>query len=147
MGSSTYELLRTLVHPQVPATLELEDLLATLKAHFSSHPLVIAKRFKFCHRSQRDGESVVEFLAALRKLSPHCELGAFLVDALRDRFVCGLRGSNSQKKLLTEDQLTLTRASAIAHSMEGAVRQSTQMRDVLTDSPIGVGKLTMGRNN
>ena len=147
MGSSTYELLRTLVHPQVPATLELEDVLATLKAHFSSQPLVITKRFKFYHRSQREGESVVEFLAALRKLSPHCEVGAFLVDALRDRFVCGLRGSNSQKKLLTEDQLTLTRASAIAHSMEEAARQSTQMRDVLTDSPIGVGKLTMGRNN
>ena len=95
IGSSTYELLRTLVHPQVPATLELKDFLATLKAHFSPQTLVIAERFKLHQRSQRDGESVVEFLAALRNFSSHCEFGVILVDARRDRFVCGLRGSNS----------------------------------------------------
>ena len=59
----------------------------------------------------------------------------------------GLRDSYSQRKLLTKDQLTLTRSTAIAQSMEAATRQSTQMCDVLTDLPKGVGKLTMGQSN
>ena len=77
----------------------------------------------------------------------HFAFGAFVDDALRDLFVFGLCNSNSHKKLLTEGQLTLTRASAIAQSMEAATLQSTQMREVLTDSPKGVGKVTMGHSN
>ena len=69
----------------------------------------------------------------------------------KKKIVTEVNGFRRRLELLeviaTEDQLTLTRASAIAQSMEAATRQSTQMRDVLTDSPKGVGKLTMGQSN
>ena len=32
-----------------------------------------------------------------------CNFGSYLHDALRDRFVCGLRSSKVKKKLLAED--------------------------------------------
>ena len=138
IGSSTYDLLRTLVHPKRPAELNLDELTAALKAHFSPKPLVIAEHVKFYQRNQHKGESIAEFLATLRKLTTLCDFGTFLDDALRDRLVGGLQDLTAKMKLFTEDKLTLARATAIAQSMEAA----SQMQDVLTNPLKGVGKIT-----
>ena len=45
---------------------------------------------------------MADFAAQLKKLSAHCEFGTFLDEALRDRFVCGLRKEPIQRKLLGE---------------------------------------------
>ena len=39
-------------------------------------------------------------------MSLKCKFGAYFNDALRDRLVCGLRSEATQKKLLTEAELT-----------------------------------------
>ncbi len=43
-----------------------------------------------------------EYVAELQCLSTHCEFRAYLPEALRDRFVCGIRNEGNQKRLLTE---------------------------------------------
>ncbi len=48
-------------------------------------------------------------------------------DALRDRFVCGLKTESIQKRLLTEAALTFQKAVEIAVSMETAARESQQL--------------------
>ena len=48
------------------------------------------------------------------------EFGDFLDQALRDRFVCGVRNEALQRKLLTESDLTIKRAQELAQSMESA---------------------------
>ena len=40
-----------------------------------------------------------EYVAELRHLATHCNFGAYLDEALRDRLVCGLRNENTQKRL------------------------------------------------
>ena len=60
----------------------------------------------------------------LRKLARTCEFGDFLDQALRDRFVCGLANTNTQRRLLSEKDLTLKRAIAVATAMEMAVLES-----------------------
>ena len=79
----------------------------TLKQNFDPKLLVISKQFHFYKRSQKPKETVTEFLADLRKLSISCEFGNYLDQALRDRFVCRVRSELMQKKLLTEDRLTV----------------------------------------
>ena len=59
-----------------------------------------------------------EYVAELRKLSEHCKFEAFLDDALRDRFVCGLRSEAAQKKLLFETDLTFAKAIEIAQGID-----------------------------
>ena len=54
---------------------------------------------------QQEGESVAEYVVALKELSTHFDFGTFLNDALRDRLVCGLKEA-IQKILLTEAELT-----------------------------------------
>jgi hypothetical protein len=55
-----------------------------------------------------------------------CEFGKLqanetvLDQSLRDRLVCGLKSEHAQKRLLSEENLTLTKALQIAQSMEAA---------------------------
>ena len=88
----------------------------------------MAERFHFHQCQQATGESVADYVAELRKLALHCQFRAYLMEALRDRLVCGLRNETQQKRLLAEHNLTFDRALAIAHSMEAAERDAHTLR-------------------
>ena len=64
----------------------------------------------------------------LRKLASTCEFGIFLNEAQRDRFVCGLRSENCRRRLLTESDLTFSKAIEIARSMELARKDCTELQ-------------------
>ena len=91
VGSKTNNLLRDLLAPAKPSAMKYAELVETLQSHYEPKPLIIAKRFHFHKRDQLEGESVAEYSAALKKCSERCEFKAFLEEALRDHFVCGLR--------------------------------------------------------
>ena len=129
IGGNTYSLLRGLTRPKKPAEVSYGDLVATLRKHLCPKPLVIAERFRFHKREQEDGENILDYVAALRKLSEHCLFDeAILDDMLRDRLVCGLRNEHIQKKLLSEADLTCTSALDIAVAMETAARDATELQ-------------------
>lgn len=127
MGASTYGLLRSLIAPDKPGGKSFDDIVRVLKEHFSPKPIVIAERFRFHNRNQQETETVAQYVAVLKKMSEHCEFGTHLQDALRDRFVCGLKTESTQKRLLTEAALTFQKAVEIAVSMETATRESQQL--------------------
>uniref|UniRef100_A0AAV2KEZ7 Gag protein n=1 Tax=Knipowitschia caucasica TaxID=637954 RepID=A0AAV2KEZ7_KNICA len=128
MGAKTYNLLRSLIAPAKPADKTIEEITRTLKNHLNPAPLVIAERFRFHKRNQAKTETVSEYIADLRRLAEHCQFGEGLSDALRDRFVCGLHNESTQKRLLTEERLTLRRAVDIAVSVETAARDATELQ-------------------
>jgi hypothetical protein len=66
----------------------------------------------------------------LRKLTEFCEFGLNLNDTLRDRFVCGLRNDQIQKKLLTIREFSLDKALEIAVAMETATKDAIELRNV-----------------
>lgn len=84
MGPKTFSLLRCLVQPDKPGIKSYASIVATLTAHFSPKPLVIAERFRFHKRNQEEGESVTVFVAALRGLAEHCEFNDVLNDTIRE---------------------------------------------------------------
>ena len=141
IGPRTYSLLRDLAHPQKPAEKKYSELVAMLEKHFQPKRLVVAERFKFHSRVQKPDEAVRDYLAALRKLSEHCDFKEFRTEALRDRFVCGLNNESIQRKLLTEDNLTLDKALNTAQSVELAARQATQLQKALESSQQPEGKI------
>ena len=99
IGAKTYLLVRTLVAPEEPKNKSSSELTEVLKQHYESKRLVIARRFYFYRREQATNESIAEYIAELRKLAAPCDFGAFLNNALRDRFVCGLCSEGTQKKV------------------------------------------------
>ncbi|KAH7955039.1 hypothetical protein HPB49_024231 [Dermacentor silvarum] len=116
-----------LLAPNKPTETTLENCLKTLIDHFSSKPSIVVSRFKFNSRIRKEGESVSELVAALKKLSEHCEFDTFLKDLLRDRIVCGIRDTQMQTRLLEEPNLTLETACRLLSpwSLPSATRRSS----------------------
>lgn len=57
----TYVVLRSLLAPALPKLQTYEELVQTLKKHYSPKPLVTAERFHFHRRAQNPSESVAEY--------------------------------------------------------------------------------------
>ena len=125
VGPETYSLLRDLLTPARPSDLKYKELVDVLKSHYSPKPLVIAERFHFHNLSQKEGESIADYVARLKKASERCQFKEFLEEALRDRFVCGLRSSEIQRKLLSEEELKFIKAVEIARACEAAEKQAS----------------------
>ena len=77
----------------------------------------IAERYRFHNCTQREGESVTAFAANLKHLASTCQFDT--QQALRDRFICGLRSKQTLKKLLTEEH-TFDAALEVALGAEAA---------------------------
>lgn len=93
-----------------------------MRAHFVPKTNAIAERYKFNPRMQREDESISEYMASLRKLAPSCHFGTFLNDALRDRFVFGVKSADLRDQMLTathSKDLTLSAAydMGLAHEV------------------------------
>ena len=129
IGNELYSLVRSLLAPAQPANTSYDNLVTTLSNHLTPKPVIIAERYKFYERKQYDDESISEFVASLRKLAIKCAFGDFLNDALRDRLVCGMKDSRIRKRLLIEQDLTLTKAIDISKSLEGVELEVKEMDD------------------
>ena len=123
VGSKPYSLLRGLVSPELPKDKTNDELVDLLKKHFDQKPIVIAEHFHFYQRNQKSGESIAEYLAALRRLASRCKFGTFLTEALRNKLVCGMHSESIIKVLLTKANLTLDKAMEISQAMEAASTQ------------------------
>jgi hypothetical protein len=99
------------------------DIVEILKGHFSPKPLVIVESFRFHGRNHEEGESVTMFETPLNKLSEHWEFHDLLNDTIRDSLVCGLWSEATQKRLLTESNLTLAKAIEVSMSVELAAKR------------------------
>ncbi|KAL7856478.1 hypothetical protein SRHO_G00153770 [Serrasalmus rhombeus] len=113
-------------------TLEVENdtyaaALAALKSFFVPKINVVAERNKFRQRSQRPGESVVQFVAAPRGLLVHCDFGTLADDMIRDQLVEKTCNSRIRERLLLETDLTLQKAITIAGQMESAATEAKAM--------------------
>ena len=95
------DVLSDLYLPIPPSEKTYAQLTTVLKNHFAPKKLVIAEGYRFHTCTKREGESVTAFAANPKHLASTCQFGTHLNEALRDRFVCGLRSKETQKKLLT----------------------------------------------
>ena len=104
--------------------------------HYSEKKSEIAVRYEFFSRKQKPDESVKEFVAALRKLTPYCNFtnggiwAGRIEEALRDGLVFGVHDDAVRQALLRETNLTLDKAIRIAESIISAASQSKQMQQV-----------------
>ncbi|KAK6970378.1 polyprotein [Biomphalaria glabrata] len=117
IGAKPYATLRSLASPELPITKSYVELCKLLNNHYSHPPLEILEKIKFHNRIQEDSETNNELITAIKALSEYCNFGPALQESLKDRFVCGLKDVNIQKRLLQEANLTLLTAINIATAM------------------------------
>ena len=91
-------------------------------------PLIIAEWFRF-HRRNQGRES--QYMAELWRLADRCEFGA------------SLQSQAIQRRLLTEEKLTLEKTCGTAHGLEEAQQQATKLQtsaNVTADRNLYVGR-------
>ncbi|KAK3874855.1 hypothetical protein Pcinc_020237 [Petrolisthes cinctipes] len=123
VGPKRYSSLRDNLTPIKPSDKGYTELVEMLKA---PEPMEMMERFRFYKRSQKPGESVVQYVDVLKHMTRFCNFGNFVDEAIRDRLVCGISDTNIQKKLINERTLTLDSAVVVAKAMEAeaiAMRQ------------------------
>lgn len=129
IGSDNYNLVcdslipRKLSDPEV----SYDTIKTILESHFNPQPLEIAEIYKFHHRVQMEGESIRDYVAALRKMAVNCNFGDYLKSALRNQFVCGVRNRVIKEKLLGTKDLKFDDAIATALSLEVMQKKSAEM--------------------
>lgn len=134
VGPDTYTLMSSLLAPKKPKEATYQELTELLKKHFIPVKSTIVSRYKFNTRSRKPGESVQDFIAAIRTLAKDCKFGTTLNEMLRDRIVCGINDPRIQKNLLAtaEDKLDLQKSIDLAQSMELAYEQSKVLQSQTT---------------
>lgn len=100
-----------------------------IQDHLAPKTSEIVQRFKFNNRFRNEGESVADFVAALRNLAEHCAYRDTLEIMLRDRIVCGIRDEKIQRPLLVEKELTFQKSYEIATSMEITSKNMAVLQD------------------
>ncbi|KAG6439336.1 hypothetical protein O3G_MSEX000687 [Manduca sexta] len=124
MGGASYELLVTLCTPDKPATKSFKEQVSIMKDHLRPKPSILAERYVYRQRKQKQEETVAEYVAELKKLSKGCEFGKWLEESLRDQLVCGLRSEVVRQRLFTEENLTFEKALALAIAIEAAEKNA-----------------------
>ena len=127
MGNKMHALLRSIVSPRRPKELSFAEIVDNLAKHLDPKPIVIAERFKFHKAEQQESESIRDFLARLKKLAETCEFGGYREEAIRDRFVCGLKERTIQHKLLAVVDLTLQTAVERVCAAELTEKETTAL--------------------
>ncbi len=121
----TFQLLRSLVQPQTPSELSYDELVQVMKEHYQPKPSAIVQRYKFYSRNREEGESISDYIAALKALAEYCCFGDSLNDMLRDRLVCGVQDGGIQKRLLQESDLSFKQAFEMDRSSSKGSTSST----------------------
>ena len=96
VGGTTYGILRNLLTPANPMDKSFEEITSKLSKRFDPKPLIVVEWYHF-HKRKQNWESLAEYIAELQQLVARCNFGKYLEDALRDRFVCGVRNEVSRE--------------------------------------------------
>lgn len=121
------------------------------ESYFIVKKNIIYERAMFNRRTQKEGESVADFITALHTLVETCEYGSLQDELLRDRIVAGVRDERLSAKLQMEADLTLERAVLYCKQSETVQKQQKALKPDVSASDSGtverVRTQTKGRSS
>lgn len=127
IGAETYRIAKNVCIPEQPIKVAYNDLVGKLRAHFNPIRLSSVERIKLRQRRQHTGESIANYILALKSAAQFCDFGNALAENLRDQFIYGLKDQRIARRLLSEKTLTFDKATDLALAMETASHESSWM--------------------
>lgn len=107
IGPIGYAALKELAHPQTTNNITYETAERLLTRHFQPKRVMVAERAKFDRRNQLPGESLQEYVLALKRLASTCKFSEVtdpLEERLRDRFIAGMKSARLRERLTESTQ-------------------------------------------
>ncbi|XP_064481297.1 uncharacterized protein LOC135394474 [Ornithodoros turicata] len=123
-----YDTLKNILQPSLPQAKTYDELAKELKRHCAPSRLITAARTKFHLRQQQDGESITDFVVAIKELSQTCCFEAFLNEALRYRLLAECRNPEIQRSLLELDNEGFDEVNKNALAKELSMQETRGMQ-------------------
>ena len=132
-GLNKLQVLTNYVSPQIFEYIEqceaYEEAIATLKALYIKPTNEVFARHLLATRRQKSGETMDEFLQALKTLAKDCKFTAVTAsvyrdEAVRDAFITGLQSNSIRQRLLENTTLDLKTMFTQARTLDAAQKSS-----------------------
>ena len=117
--------------PEAVTSKTYQLLKGTLQRHYQAGIYILAERVTFASRYRKKGETVSQFLIALRAIAGNCDFGASLDERLRDQLAIGINNDYWQRELFrihTTNEGTLQQVEASALVQEQAHNQQQKIQ-------------------
>ena len=102
--------------------------IAAFDTFFKVRKNIIFERARFNGRSQREGESVEQFITSLYNLAENCEYGELKGEMIRDRIVMGICDRALSEQLQLDAELTLEKAKKRVRQREAIKEQQVTLQ-------------------
>ena len=123
---------------------DITQTVEALQNHVDGQVNEMVERHAFRGRKQQQGESVDDYVVALRELAKTCNFcdNNCTQRAIRDQLTEGIRDNQTRRELLKVNDLTLARAIEIAKGEELAEKQSSRIHSSPDKSSVQAAKST-----
>ena len=131
VGPSTFEILEKLLVPKTITSdgVNYTNVVKLLKEHYKATTFKIFERFQFWKREQQSEESIADYVIGLKEKVKNCDFGDFYKEAMRDKFIIGLKNEQIQTKLIQQEEITFEEAIKIANSMESSKQKASSLHE------------------
>ena len=124
-GEDAIEVFNTFQFPEGDEK-KLNKVLEQFERYCNPRKNVVFERYQFWQITQKDSETVDQFVTRLKNKVKSCEYTA-VDDMVRDKFVFSTRDLSVKERLLREDKLTLEKAISMARASEALKEQVKAM--------------------
>lgn len=138
IGALTYKILRDLCSPDLPSKKSYAELCSFLQLYYTPTVITHKERKTFYNATRECSESVVEWLAKIKRLAHNCEFGSRFSDVILDKFITGL-GAKAFDRVCEEDYKALSLDKAV----ELAIKYEKQVKEI---DYVQRGSKNSGRN-
>ncbi|XP_045502933.1 uncharacterized protein LOC123699928 [Colias croceus] len=113
IGPEGFDLFETFHFEQEKDKDNVSLLIKKFDEYFGAKPNLTLARYNFFMRNQEVGESINQYVTALRLLSKTCEFKSLEEELIRDRIVCGINNAMVRDRLLRTEDLSLEKSIKI----------------------------------
>lgn len=137
VGPEAFRVVVDHFRPDPVNTKTYDELKLVLHSFYQKNVCIMAERVAFCQRHRKEGETVAQFVIALRSLAGNCDFGASLSERLRDQLVIGLSNDSWQKEIFRlhpTNAATLAQVQASVLVLEQASTQQQRLQSLTRGS-------------
>ncbi|XP_039755212.1 uncharacterized protein K02A2.6-like [Pararge aegeria] len=127
IGSDGFDVYQTFTFEKETDRDDVAVLLKKFDSYFGVKPNITLARYNFFTRNQVEGESINQYVTALKLLTKTCVFSLLEEELIRDRIVCGIRNTVVRDRLLRTDELTLEKAIKICQADEVSMDGTRQL--------------------